>query len=156
MVEIHPLIHVGTVLDCPLVQPDWAVVHACKSPCHQRAVGYRGSLPSTHPNYLVLERDPHLYLNMIDPPIPLFKLSLFTSFLSFATRQLDRDIPTLIHCNQGESRAPTLALLLLSKKLGVISTESFESARYEFRDKFPAYAPGIGIQRFVTEHWSEL
>ena len=47
-----------------------AVVHACKHPCHRHAVGYTNTLPNTHPNYLVLERGHHLYLNLIDPPAP--------------------------------------------------------------------------------------
>ncbi len=47
---------------------DWAIIHACKSPCHQGAVGYIGNLDRTHPNYLVLESGSDLFLNMIDPP----------------------------------------------------------------------------------------
>lgn len=44
-------------------------------------VGYRGSLAASHPNYLVLQREHDLYLNIIDPPVPLFKAETFERFL---------------------------------------------------------------------------
>ena len=69
-------------------------VHACKTPCHQRAVGYQGSLPSRHPHYLVLERPNNLYLDMIDPSEPLFMPPLFSEFIKFA-RQHEVEGPHL-------------------------------------------------------------
>ena len=92
-------------VSCRSGDNEWAIVHACKSPCHQNAVGYSGSLKNTHPNYLVLEKETDLFLNMIDPPIPLFMLPLFTSFLRFADNNWRAGKKLLIHCNQGESRA---------------------------------------------------
>lgn len=57
---------------------NWAVVHACKDPCHKDAVGYNEDLPDSQDNYLKLEGDPHIYLNLIDPDVkPLFYLSSF-------------------------------------------------------------------------------
>jgi len=78
MRKVHKRVFVGAELDCFHRGEGWATVHACKSPCHQRAVGYRKSLSSSHPNYLVLEEAPNLYLNMIDPPVPLFMPPLFS------------------------------------------------------------------------------
>ncbi len=147
---------VGAETDCMPSASDLAIVHACKSPCHQRAIGYRGSLPPTHPHYLVLERGLDLYLNIIDPPVPLFKPALFSSFLAFAHLHWSAGARLLIHCNQGESRAPTLALLFLAKDLGVIRNNSFEAARVGFASLYPGYNPGIGIQRYLTEHWPEI
>jgi hypothetical protein len=86
MIEISDRLYVGNEYDCREGDDEWAIVHACKSPCHQRAVGYRGKLRSSHPNYLVLEEENDLYLNIIDPPVPLFMPPLFTSFLKFAGR----------------------------------------------------------------------
>jgi hypothetical protein len=104
MIEVYPNLYVGTDSDCFFdSRDDWVVVHACKFPCHQKAVGYHGNLSPTHPNYLVLERGTHLFLNMIDPDTPLFKPPLFDSALSF----IGRYFPTrkvLIHCNKGNSR----------------------------------------------------
>ena len=156
MIEVYPNLYVGTESDCFFDnRDDWAVVHACKFPCHQKAVGYSGNLSRKHPNYLVLERGTHLFLNMIDPDTPLFKPPLFDSALSF----MDRYFPThkvLIHCNKGNSRAPSLALLYLSKCIQVINSESYATAAKDFRTKFPGYQPGRGIQTYLTKHWTEI
>lgn len=86
-----------------------AIIHACKEPCHRCAIGYREkSLSADHPAYLAWEQGSHLYLNLIDPAVPLFKRESFDIFLSFADRMMTAKLPTLIHCNQGQSRAPSL------------------------------------------------
>ena len=156
MREVHERVYVGTELDCRKGDSEWVVVHACKSPCHQQAVGYRGNLRSTHPNYLVLEDDRDLYLNIIDPPRPLFMPSLFTSFLEFAGRHWDAGSKILIHCNKGESRAPSLAMLFLSKHIHAISDDTFDSARTGFRTIYPSYQPGRGIQIYLRQNWNGL
>jgi hypothetical protein len=156
MIEVYPNLYVGTDSDCFFDgRDDWVVVHACKYPCHQKAVGYHGNLSPTHPNYLVLERGSHLFLNMIDPDTPLFKPALFDSALSF----IDRYLPTrkvLIHCNKGNSRAPSLALLYLAKRARVINSENYATATKDFRTKFPGYQPGRGISIYLTEHWTQI
>jgi hypothetical protein len=156
MIEVYPNLYVGTESDCFFdIRDDWVVVHACKFPCHQKAVGYHGNFSPRHPNYLVLERGTHLFLNMIDPDTPLFKLPLIDSALSF----IDRYFPTrkvLIHCNKGNSRAPSLALLYLAKRARVINSESYATAAKDFRTKYPSYQPGRGIQIYLTEHWIQI
>ena len=156
MHQVHDRVFVGAESDCIAASPNLAVVHACKSPCHQHAVGYRGKLPNTHPHYLVLERGHDLYLNIIDPPVPLFKPELFDSFLAFARHSWSAGGRLLIHCNQGESRAPTLALLFLAKHCRVIRDESFEAAAADFAPRYPTYNPGLGIRSYLTQHWLEI
>lgn len=157
MREIVGGLHVGTDRDCFRDQRDgWAVVHACKHPCHVEAVGYRGSLPSDHPNYLLLEDDGHLYMNLIDPERPLFRTDSFRGFRDFATRHREDGSELLIHCNQGRSRAPSLALLFLAKDLERLTSDSFDAARREYLGLDPDYLPGSGIQTFLQDNWSEL
>ena len=148
-IEVQDGLYVGNELDCRVGGDELAVVHVCKSPCHQSAVGYRGSLSRDHPHYLVLEQGTNLYLNLVDPPIPLFMAPSFISFLAFARVQLKEDRKILIHCNQGESRAPSLALLLLAKLVGSISNESYRAARADFEALFMGYNPGLGIQKYL-------
>lgn len=132
-----------------------AVVHACKEPCHRGAVGYTTrTIPSSHPNYLAMERGHHLYLNLIDPPGPLFMMPSFEAFMRFVDREI-AERPVLIHCNQGESRAPSLTLLYMAKRLGLLPADSYASAAEAFRAKYP-YKPGRGIQSWLTTNWSKI
>lgn len=133
---------------------DKAVVHACKDPCHKDAVGYAKSLDATHPNYLSHERGNHLYLNMVDPPVPLFKHETFKLFFDFVDRQI-KERPVVIHCNQGRSRAPSLTLLYMAKRLNLLPDTDYRSARAEFEKKFP-YFPGKGIETFLSSEWVSL
>ena len=121
MQEVFERVWVGSDTSCRAGGGEWAVVHACKSPCHQRAVGYQGSLVSSHANYLVLNRGRDLYLNLIDPPKPLFMPASFIAFLGFADAEWTAGRKLLIHCNLGESRAPSLALLFLAKRLSEVA-----------------------------------
>ncbi|MHB1798537.1 MAG: hypothetical protein ACYCUI_09570 [Vulcanimicrobiaceae bacterium] len=156
MQEVYERVWVADDQFCRNGEGEWAVVHACKVPCHQRAVGYRGSLPSTHPNYLALSNSQNLFLNIIDPPKPLFMPASFDVFLSFADREWLVGRKLLIHCNQGESRAPSLALLFLAKRRSALSNSSYSAARLEFERLYPAYNPSLGIQAYLTGNWHEL
>lgn len=156
MQEVHERIFVASDISCTKGGTELAVAHACKSPCHQSAVGYKGSLPNTHPNYLVLERENDLYLNIIDPPIPLFMPPLFSHFLAFANSHWGSGQKLLIHCNQGESRAPSLALLFLAKGISAIEQSSYAAARKEFEAIYPRYAPGKGIETYFTKNWGSI
>lgn len=93
---------------------------------------------------------------MIDPPVPLFKPELFTAFLAFARRKTVTGRRLLIHCNKGESRAPSLALLFLAKVTGTISDESFGAARAGFDKLFRGYSPGLGIETYLRKNWTSL
>ncbi len=159
MLELYERIHVtGMLMGCPRTHcdADWAVVHACKHPCHQEAVGYTGNLDKQHPNYLVLERGSNLYLNMIDPPVPLFPSELFSAAMEFADKHWTAGRNVLFHCNQGRSRAPSLALLFAATRRGFIASESYEKARAEFERGYGHYAPGRGIETFLLENWSKI
>lgn len=156
MQEVYKRLFVGCDFECFDSKEGWVTIHACKSPCHQRAVGYRGSLLSNHPNYLVLERNNNLFLNIIDPPKPLFKMPLFKEFLRFTKFHWDKFKNVFIHCNEGESQAPSLALLFLAKHIGVISNESFLKSKQDFMKIFPFYKPGEGIQIYLQTYWNEF
>ena len=93
---------------------------------------------------------------MIDPPAPLFKVEMFERFLAFARTKYNSGASLLIHCNQGESRAPSLALLFLTKHIGKLPNTSYTDARQVFEKRFPAYQPGLGIQQFLATNWGAI
>lgn len=153
MFELHPNLFIGTERDCFFEQiDDWAVIHACKSPCHQGALGYRGNLSNSHPNYLTYERGNHLFLNIIDPNEPLFMPPLFTVSLDFIDKHISKR-KVLIHCNSGLSCAPSIALLYLAKRAKAINGENYEKAFQDFIKIFPRYIPGRGIRLYLYVNW---
>jgi len=156
MFQVHPNLFVGSENECfYILREDWAVIHACKSPCHQNAVGYRGNLSPRHPNYLTFEVGNHLFLNMIDPPQPLFKPPLFETALDFIEKHISKR-KVLIHCNLGLSRAPSIALLYLAKRAKVINGKGYSEAAQDFVKIFPRYQPGRGIALYLSIHWSDF
>ena len=156
MFKVYPNLFIGTERECFFTQKDdWAVVHACKSPCHQRALGYKGNLDKNHPNYLVYENGNHLFLNMIDPTEPLFMPPLFVASLDFVEKHISKR-KVLIHCNLGLSRSPSIALLYLAKRAKIINGESYRKATQDFVKSFHQYQPRRGIALYLGIHWLEF
>lgn len=159
MIRIHPKLYIGNETDCTHNEISlYATVHACKYPCWAWAVG-QPRLTQNHKNYLQLETPNNLYLNIIDPAQPLFRYKTFTLFLDFAHREWQEGKDLLIHCNKGESRAPSLALLFLAKYANAIPVSqiiTYDHAAAEFAKLYPQYKPGLGIQTFLRDNWSKL
>lgn len=156
MREVYKNTFVGDVSDCREGVGEWSIIHACKYPCHRNAVGYKKKISPTHLNYLVLRQGQNLYLNIIDPDEPLFMKPLFIETLCFCNDYSQSDRKLLFHCNKGDSRAPSLALLHLSKNLNIINDSSYEAAAIEYKKLDPFYKPGLGIQTYLGQHWNEL
>lgn len=150
---------VGDEKDCFYEEKaDWAVVHACKHPCHQRGVGYRGNLSQSHPNYLLKKEKNHLYLNMVDMKkelLPKYMDPIVNEFIDFVESNISsRNI--LIHCNEGKSRAPSLALLYLAKIEEKINNSTYKEAKKDFYNLYPQYNPGRGIKKYLKNNWDKL
>ena len=62
----------------------------------------------------------------------------------------------LVHCNQGGSRALSLALLFLAKCRAALSNDSYLEARSEYEKLYPGYKPGPGIQAYLRSKWHKL
>lgn len=131
----------------------WAVVHACRHPCYRTAAA---RLADAEARDSALVYGANLYLDLIDPPLPLFDLAPFVAFLDFAGRHWQRGEHLLIHCNLGSSRAPSLAVLFLAKGLGALPVATYELAAEAFRRLLPGYAPAAGIRSFLSARWHEL
>lgn len=134
----------------------WAVVHACKDPMHRLLVGYTGrGCPKDSPEYLWAERENRLALNIVDAPKPeFFDKGMIDKALNFIQQKLSEGLKVLVHCNQGESRSPSICLLYLIKN-GIVKGETFEDCEAEFMKVYPEYNPNTGIRGFVKEHWRE-
>ena len=156
MIEVHKNIFIGNEQDCSNAK-DFVVIHACKSPCHQRALNYRGSLSPNHPNYLIYENGDNLFLNMVDmerPLLPRFATPICVKALQFIDKNIENK-KVLIHCNHGLSRSPSLALLYMAKK-EIINNESYNKAVEAFVKLFPKYNPNNGIASYLRTEWKNL
>lgn len=155
MTEIYPNLFVGNLIDYEQNQSneDFYFVQACKEPCHRKALGYTGrSADENHPEYLIAYRERRIILNMIDPPTSkYFENVLFEKSLNFIKEHLISGKKVLVHCNQGLSRSPSIALLYLAT-IKEIDNSSFESAELDFIKLYPSYKPN-GIKQFLILNW---
>jgi hypothetical protein len=159
MIEVQQGLFVGSQHDYEFTvarQTGWAVVHACKEPYHRQALGYSGrAAPKDHPEYFRAQRGNRLILNLVDANNPLFfnREQVITPALDFIDEGLGNQLQVLVHCNQGESRAPSIALLYLATRLGVLPIESLEAAEAQFRPLYSLYHPGYGIREHMRQNW---
>ena len=132
-------LYIGGIEDCDNGLP---TIHACKECWESKA---RSDNP-------VIERKRDLYLNMVDAREPrYFSPELFTSALEF----MDRQDPVVIHCSRGMSRAPSIALFWMSRR--IYGHSSFDEAKKWFKaEKFPEYRPGAGISRYLADNWRTI
>ncbi|MHB9131910.1 MAG: dual specificity protein phosphatase family protein [Armatimonadota bacterium] len=160
MQEINSHLFIGSDADYEddvSLQPGgWRVVQAAKYPYHRDAVGYGGrAAPEGSPEYYVARRDNRLILNLIDAPSPNYvPQQVIDTALRFIHAGLDAGEKVLVHCNQGQSRAPTIGLLYLAVYTNVLPTKTFSVARLAFEILYPAYYPGAGMRGYATGQWA--
>jgi predicted protein tyrosine phosphatase len=160
MIEVYPNLFVGDQSDCESIMPQldgWAVVHACKEPYHRQALGYVGKAAAkNHPEYLVARRGLRLILNMVDVDNPaFFDMGMIRQALDFIDEHRRGGLKVLVHCNLGESRAPSIALLYLAARLKALPVEALDLAEARFRTLYPDYNPKPGIREHLRQNWQE-
>jgi hypothetical protein len=164
MIEVAPNLFVGNQLDYEnAVYSDyaqgpkdgWAVVHACKEPYHRQALGYTGrGAPKEHPEYLFAFRANRLCLNLVDVAnVDYVNTTVIDAALTFIKDSLADGKKVLIHCNQGQSRAPSIALLHLSHHDERFRGLDAKQATERFKDIYPQYEPAAGIAGYLAANW---
>lgn len=160
MIEVAPGLWVGNEKDYAAIEHElgWAICHACKEPFHREAVGYVShGAPKQHPEYLFAIRDggKRLCMNLVDADdIRYIPAELIKRGLHFIDDQLLNKRKVLVHCNQGGSRAPSLALAYLRAKRQM--PFDFKAAEVNFLRKYPEYSPRNGIRSFVEANWDNF
>ena len=158
MIEAYPNLFVGSEYDYEHYvkrQEGWYVVHACKEPYHRLALGYLGrAAPKGHPEYLIARRHHRLILNLIDTNDPDYiPKEVMDGALDFINEGLRSDHRVLVHCNQGESRSPSIVLLYLAVYTDTIPKASLSEAEAKFRKVYPNYNPKGGMRGFLQANW---
>lgn len=104
--------------------PVWAVVHAAKDPWHREMVGYTSrAAPADHPERWTARKGNRLALNLVDMPQqdPALILPILTTASEFISSALSHQRAVLVHCNQGQSRAPSVILAWLLTQLPTLT-----------------------------------
>lgn len=161
MKQLTENIFVGTINDYYGISVNgWAVVHACKDPSHKELVGYTGNLNPSHPNYSLKESGDRLALNIVD--IDFFSenyeehhANMLKYTLDFINRKIKEGKKVLIHCNLGESRSPSIAMLYLAS-IGTFDYKSFEETETEFKNLYSSYNPKKNIRENVRRVWTDV
>ncbi|WP_263385991.1 dual specificity protein phosphatase family protein [Granulicella arctica] len=159
MIEVYPGLFVGCQQDFEdgsFASREWAVVHACKEPHHRKALGYTGrAVDKSHPEYLIARRGNRLILNLVDVADPRWiDDSIMNAAIQFIQENLQNVRSVLVHCNQGCSRAPSIAMLYLGTYTDQLPRDSFERALAVFKEKYPLFAPAGGVYGFLKNQWA--
>lgn len=160
MIEVYQNLYIGNQVDYETkvkFQSDWYVVHACKEPYHRQMLGYKGrSAPMDHPEYLFGRRGNRLILNLIDAEDPKYiPKEIINTALEFIDEALYSRHKCLVHCNQGESRAPSIGLLYLMK-VGYFTIDDFDIIEREFKRIYNLYSPHSGIRLFSKNYYCSI
>lgn len=162
MIEVFPNLFVGNATD--LIHVDdgkrgvkdgWFVISAARDPWHRQALGYTGrGAPKDHPEYLMARRGNRLILNLVDVDDPAYiRPEIMDVALHDITAELDKGNKVLVHCNQGGSRGPCIALAWLHEFGPYGAGMTFDAAEAEFKAIYPDYAPAAGIRGYLAQHW---
>jgi len=160
MIEVKQDIFVGNESEVYslLHSEEWAFVHCCKHPFHCDMVGYKGVLPKTHPNYPFIIEGNRMALNLVDADSYAydeywhsFFLNMFNNAFNFIDSQLQSGKKVFIHCNQGESRGPSIALLYLISK--GYHEKTFDETVQNYSTLYPNYKPRASIFGNIKDSW---
>jgi hypothetical protein len=136
---------------------EWFIVGASQI-FHYYRLGWKLGYPdkaSLH--YLIHEQSNYLTLNWVDGDKRLFLWydeQKFKQILDIIENKY-KTKKVFIHCDLGESRGPSLTLLFLAKRLGIISNASFEDAKGDFLKLYPQYKPA-GIGDYLADLWYKI
>jgi hypothetical protein len=158
MIEVFKNLFVGAQEDEMAVRghSGWYVIHACKEPYHRQALGYTGrGAPKEHPKYLVAAREGRLILNLVDVDNVAYIPAEIIDAALMAIHQNIGSSRVLVHCNQGLSRSPAIALLYMARFTDRFRSMDHGTAVQQFRWMYPAYAPAGGVAEFVRRHWAK-
>ena len=134
---------------------DWYVIQACKEPYHRQALGYTGrGAPKNHSEYLIAKRGNRLILNLVDVNDPSYVAKeIIDEAISFIKDGIKSNKKVLVHCNQGMSRSPSIAMLYLAIHTDLLDKNSFEESEKIFKEIYPNYVPANGIRQFMINNW---
>lgn len=150
MQEVSKNIYVGSKYDLPDTnEEDYAFVHAAKT------------LFVKDKDEVVNESENHLYINWVDAKDSKYfdynnnGVNVFIKILDF----IDKWAPekkVFIHCDEGVSRSPSIAMVYLAKRRKEINSKDHVFAEREFTHIYPNYFAYNGISDFLFKNWFKI
>lgn len=156
MIEVHENLYVGAEIDEKSIRgrAGWFIIHACKEPYHRHALGYTGKGASKdHPEYLIAHREGRLILNLVDVEDVRFISPIIIDAALDAVHSNIVERKVLIHCNQGQSRSPAIALLYLVRHTRRLDGLSVDQALARFTEIYPPFNPARGMMNYIRMNW---
>lgn len=137
------------------VAQNWSILHAAKEPFHRAFLKYETRAAPPGPEYLVARRGHRMALNFIDAENPKhIPAEMIRVGLDFITEELYNGRRVLVHCNQGQSRAPGIGLLWLRRFDPIYRDLDYDEAKIRFNDNYHGFTPGLAVDGFLKEHWN--
>jgi hypothetical protein len=141
--KVAEKLYVASCRSGALPAPGSAVIYCCS--CPPRAPGPQPCSPPSG-------ETPRHYLSLANTEIPDYRPEDFNRYLDLLDRNLQEREVVLVS-EQGESRAPSLAMLWMAFRGGMLSRSSFAAARADFSRIYPRYRPWPGWVIFFNQEW---
>jgi predicted protein tyrosine phosphatase len=150
MYEVFENIFVGSRDDLRFTTDDkFAFVHATKT------------VFKKDNHEVVNEESNHLWLNWVDATDSKYfdcnneGVEVFIHTLDFIDKWI-ADKCIFIHCDEGVSRSPSIAMVYLAKRAKAITDKDHVFAEREFQDIYPKYNAGKGVSDFLFKNWFKI
>src|ERR1700733_9023304 len=90
----------------------------------------------------ILRTSYDLYLNIIDPPVPLFKIETFLQFLQFPSDHHDRGNSVLFTATRANPERERSRFFFLARRFREFSIVRFSDAKETFASLYAGHKPG--------------
>jgi len=151
MTNVYGNLWVGSLEDSNLInKKEYAIIHATKS-SFDKSFGQ-----------VIYEVENELFLNWVDSKEAKYfdfnncGISVFEKTLNFIDKWINSK-KIFVHCNEGISRSPSIIMVYMAKRMGVITNKDHVFTEREFTDNFyPSYFAGKGISDFLFKNWFKI
>lgn len=122
---------------------------------HRSELNYKEHSAPKGDQYYFVDSGKNRHLNLIDPDSPqLIPKQVINAGLAFIKHYQEKEQPILVHCNQGQSRGPSMVLMYL-RTIGEMPNGFLQSEK-KFKTIYPKYDPLQGIKSFAQTNWRNL
>lgn len=135
---------------------DFYILSCCKEGehGHRSILKYETPAAPHNEDYYFVKRGKHLALNLIDSHDPNFiSDEAVNEGIKFISEHINDD-NVLVHCNQGNSRAPSVIMLYL-KSINELPARYREAFKI-LKTIYYKFDPGMGIESYVKKRFGDM